>query len=91
MHKSLDTNKLFVSGKQTRIIKRFFFSKLGILPNYNSLYELTALFQLLLYAFANGLSAEEASNQLKIELPDSLRQTKFNTGKESQNLRKRLK
>lgn len=72
MHKSLDTNKLFVSGKQTSIIKRFFFSKLGILPNYNSRFKLTALFELLLYAFVNGLSAEEASSQLKIELPNSL-------------------
>ena len=67
-----NTNKLIVSGKQTRIIKRFFFFELGIKPHYNSRYDLTLLFQLLLYAHSNGLSAEEASQQMKFSYPDSM-------------------
>lgn len=65
-------NKILASGKQVRIVKRFFFEKLGINPNTNSRHLLAALFQLLLFMFANNVSAEEASNQLKIELSDSL-------------------
>jgi len=65
-------NKMVPSGKQLRVIKRFFFKKLGIAPNYNSVHELGALFQLLLYMYVNNLSAEEASSQLKIECNNEL-------------------
>lgn len=72
MNKTQYQNKILASGKQTRIIKRFFFFKLGIKVNYNSKHELASLFQLLLYMFVNQLSAEEASSQLKIEFNDFL-------------------
>lgn len=65
-------DKILISGKQCGIIRRFFFNRLGITPNYNSRHELGQLFQLLLYMFVNRLSAEEASSELKIELPDAL-------------------
>lgn len=67
-----NTDKILISGKQVRIIKRFFFERLGIQPNYNSRHALWSLFQLLLYMFVNQLSAEEASSQLKIECSDVL-------------------
>jgi len=66
------TNKILVSGKQVSIIRRFFFKRLGIHPNYNSRFELFSLFQLLLYMFVNQLSAEEASSQLRIECSDAM-------------------
>lgn len=72
MKETPSTNKLFISGKLTSIVRRFFFEKTGIKPNYNSKHKLPALFQVLLYAFGNQLSAEEAVIQLKTELPDSL-------------------
>lgn len=72
MSLTANTNKTLISGKQCRIIRRFFFNRLGITPNYNSRHKLWQLFQLLLYLFVNQLSAEEASNQLKIECSDRL-------------------
>src|SRR3989344_3264359 len=65
-------DKMLASGKQVSIVRRFFFEKLGIKPNYNSRHKLAVLFQLLLYMFGNKMSAEEASSQLKITLPDAL-------------------
>ena len=64
--------KILCASKQKRILRKYFFEKLGINPNYNSSHELAKLFNLLEYAFANGLSAEEASNQMKIEVSNSL-------------------
>jgi len=69
---SEQSKKPAVFARQARIIRRFFFEKLGINPNYNSRHELCSLFQLLLYMFVNQLSAEEASSQLKIECSDAL-------------------
>lgn len=67
-----NTHKIVISGKQCSIIRRFFFKRLGISPNYNSRHKLGQLFQLLLYMFVNQLSAEEASSQLKIECSDAI-------------------
>lgn len=66
------SSKILCASKQKRILRKFFFEKLGIAPNYNSSHELAKLFNLLEYAFANGLSAEEGSSQMHIEVPDSL-------------------
>ena len=72
MKKEAFEGKILCASKQKRILRIYFFEKLGINPNYNSSHELAKLFNLLEYAFANGLSAEEASNQMRIEISDSL-------------------
>lgn len=66
------SNKLAVPGKFIRIVRRFFFEKLGFEFHWNAKHELGSLFQLLLYAFSNNLSAEEASKEMKIEYSDAL-------------------
>lgn len=66
------TDKLAVSGKFIRIVRRFFFERLEIVLHWNAKHELGGLFQLLLYAFSRGISAEEASEEMKIEYPDML-------------------
>jgi len=72
MNLTPNTNKIIISGKQCGIIRRFFFKRLGISPNYNSRHKLGLLFQLLLYMFVNQLSAEEVSSQLKIECSETM-------------------
>lgn len=69
---SEQSKKPVVFARQAMIIRRFFFERLGIQPSYNSKHELCPLFQLLLYMFVCQLSAEEASSELKVELPDAL-------------------
>ena len=71
LNRNTDKNSK-VFGKQVRIIKRFFFFRLGIKPNYNTTHELKSLFQLLLYCFMNQTSAEESSQQLRRTYPDFL-------------------
>ena len=66
------SDKILCASKQKRILRKFFFEKLGITPNYNSSHDLAKLFNLLEYAYANALSAEEASIQMRIEVSDSL-------------------
>jgi hypothetical protein len=65
-------NKLAVSGKFIRIVRKFFFEELSIEIHWNAKHELGSLFQLLLYAFSRNLSAEEASKEMKAEYSDAL-------------------
>lgn len=72
MEKDIQDGKILCASKQKRVLRKFFFEKLGINPNYNSRHELSKLFNLLEYAFSSGLSAEEASSQMRIEVSDEL-------------------
>jgi hypothetical protein len=65
-------DKLAVSGKYVRIVRRFFFEHLGIVIHWNTKHELGRLFQLILYAFVHNISAEEACKQMKVEYSDEL-------------------
>lgn len=65
-------NKLTLSGKYIRIVKRFFFEKLGIKIAKNAKHKLGKLFLLLNYMFAHNMSAEEASHEMKTEFTDAL-------------------
>lgn len=66
------SNKLAVSGKYIRVVKRFFFEKLDIKIANNAKHKLGRLFLLLNYVFSHNMSAEEASKEMKVEYPDAL-------------------
>ncbi len=59
-------------GNRSVLLGVFSSNTLGYTQKYNSKHKLSQLFRLLLYMFVNQLSAEEASNQLKIECSDAL-------------------
>lgn len=65
-------NKLALSGKYIRIVKKFFFEELGIKIAKNAKHKLGNLFSLLNYMFSHNMSAEEACHEMKIEYPDAL-------------------
>ena len=66
------SNKLAVSGKFIRTVKRHYFERLDIEIAENSKYSLGNLFLLLNYMFSHNMSAEEASKEMKVDFPDAL-------------------
>lgn len=65
-------NKLAVSGKFIRIVRRFFFEKLGIKIAKYAKHKLGNLFLFVNYMFSHNMSAEEASKEMPLDFPDAL-------------------